>query len=364
MVWYRFRRGGTPMPRSARRIDDETIQILAQLAEISAAPAKLTDALRKCSPVTAPNSVRNAQQSIARLSRELAGFVGSEICLLDTREKQGSFATGACRALQPALTEILRDRQAALERDRLTVQLEWLRLSTCLDGAPLRIGAYQAHAERFLAAALNLLITNFPWLDCRLHIEEARARTDRYTGRLKERFDDGEFDYILVPRESEKSHLQRVYTYSFRVVGHPDRLDQLRTGNNTVNVRDITGMPLIVAPEGASSRRRLHDIFLDEGIDIDADAVSVLEEENPVVMRMRAETGQGIAVMSDEYSVIGGSRMGFPYLVRGAPAERCQVEMGLLKSPRADEPRHHAFDFVVQQLVEQEAEHDRAAAQA
>ena len=90
----------------------------------------------------------------------------------------------------------------------------------------------------------------------------------------------------------------------------------------------------------------------------------VLEEENPVVMRLRAETGQGIAVMSDEYSVIGGSGLDFPYLVRGAAAERCQVEMGLLKSPRAGEPRHHAFDFVVQRLVEQEAEHDRAAAQA
>jgi len=36
-------------------------------------------------------------------------------------------------------------------------------------------------------------------------------------------------------------------------------------------------------------------------------------------MRMRAETGQGIAIMSDEYSTVGGSTLNFPYLARGWP---------------------------------------------
>ena len=146
---------------------------------MSASSAKLTDAVRSRDPAS-PLSARNAQQAIARLSRDLAELTGSAVGLLDTKGKQGSFATDSCRALQPALAKILDERRVAQDHDLQVARLEWLRLSTCLDRAALRIGAYQSHAERFIACAVNLLVTDFPWLDCQLHIEEDRGRTDGY----------------------------------------------------------------------------------------------------------------------------------------------------------------------------------------
>jgi hypothetical protein len=79
---------------------------------------------------------------------------------------------------------------------------------------------------------------------------------------------------------------------------------------------------------------------------------------------MRAETGQGIAIMSDEYSTVGGSTLNFPYLARGGDSDPYQVEMGLLRHPQSTEPRHKAFDFVLQSLIKQEETRKRAAAQA
>jgi hypothetical protein len=351
------------MTENAQRIADEMIEVLSRLAQMSASSAKLTDAVRSRDPAS-PLSARNAQQAIARLSRDLAELTGSAVGLLDPRGKQGSFATDSCRALQPALAKILDERRVAQDHDLQVARLEWLRLSTCLDRAALRIGAYQSHAERFIACAMNLLVTDFPWLDCQLHIEEDRGRTDGYAGRLRELFDTKKIDFMLVPRESERSHLQKVYTYSFRVIGHSSRLDQLRTGDNCVNVYDITGTPLILAPEGTSSRRRLQGIFLDAGIDMTSDFPTIAEEGNPAVMRMRAETGQGIAIMSDEYSTVGGSTLNFPYLARGGDSDPYQVEMGLLRHPQSTEPRHKAFDFVLQSLIKREETRKRAAAQA
>lgn len=351
------------MTGKIRRIDDEMVEILSQLSSMSAPSAKLTDALRNCDSAATLNSARAAQQAIAKVARDLGEFSGGAVSLLETRSKQGSFATDACRALQPALAKIVEERRSERDRDLRLLQLEWLRLSTCLDRQPLRIGAYQAHAERFVGCAIKQLISSFPWIDCKLHIEEDRSRSDRFTGKLRRLFDGGKFDYILVPRESEQEHLRKVYTYSFRVIGHPACIDRLKARNNTISVRGIAAIPLIVAPAGASSRRRVQEMFLDEGIDINSSPFQIIEEANPAVMRIRAETGEGVALMSDEYSAVGGSSLNFPYLVKGAGEEYCQVDMGLLMYSRPAAPRHDAFEFIVQRLVEAETIRERVAAQ-
>lgn len=342
-------------------VSDQTIELLHNLSELPPDSAKLSRAL--ASKKYAPLNFANAQQAISRLSRELQKRIGNPVSLLETRGRAGTFATADCRALLPALIRIQEEREAAREEDELRWKLNWLRLSSCLDREPLRIGAYQAHAERFMASAVKLMIEYFPWLDCTLEIEPSRGRNGKYTGQLQRRFASGEFDFILVPRESTERNLKPVYTYSFRVIGHPFVLTELRTGQDSIHISRLLGHRLIVASEGSSSRQRLDGLLQDAGVTM-TEQFELIEENNPNVMRIRAETGQGLAIMSDEYSAIGSSRMEFPKLVRGAGHGPCEVDMGLLRKESDDSPRRLAFDFVIEQLLARERKRERAAAQS
>jgi DNA-binding transcriptional LysR family regulator len=342
-------------------VSDEIVELLRNLSELPPDSAKLSRALASEKP--APLNFTNAQQAISRLSRELEKRAGNPVNLLETRGRTGTFATPDCRALLPALIKIREEREAAREEDERQWKLEWLRLSSCLENKPLKIGAYQAHAERFMASAVKLMIEYFPWLDCTLEIEPSRGRNGRYAGQLQRRFGSGEFDFILIPRESAERNLKQVYTYSFRVVGHPFVLAKLRAGQDSVHISRLHGHPLIVASEGSSSRQRLDSLLQDAGFTM-TKQFELTEENNPNVMRIRAETGQGLAVMSDEYSAVGGSRMDFPKLVRGTGHGPYEVDMGLLRKESDDRPRHRAFNFVVDQLLARERRRERAAAQA
>jgi hypothetical protein len=342
-------------------IGDDIIELLHSLSELPPDSAKLSRVL--ASKKYAPLNFANAQQAVSSLSRELEERVGNPVNLLETRGRTGTFATAGCRALLPALTSIQKEREAAKKEDQLRWRLEWLRLSLCLDQQPLRIGAYQAHAERFMASAVKLMIEYFPWLDCTLEIEPSRGRSGKYAGELQLRFESEEFDFILVPRESTERNLKPIYTYSFRVIGHPSVLTELRADRDSIHISRLPGHRLIVASDGSSSRRRLDGLLQDAGFTLKGQ-FELIEENNPNVMRIRAETGQGLAIMSDEYSAVGGSGMEFPRLVRGTGHGPCEVDMGLLRQESADGPRHQAFDFVIDQLLVRERKRERAAAQA
>jgi hypothetical protein len=282
-----------------------------------------------------------------------------EVTLLRAKGRLGTFATEDCQALGPALQKIADARavlRAEAERRR---ELEWLQLATCLDKAPLKIGAYQSHAERFMGSAAQLMAEYFPWVNCILDIEANRIRVDGTRGVIRDRFDLGEYDFMLVPQASEPGmHPVAMYSYSFRVVGSMAELSSIKDkDSNTVEVGRLRGHTLIVAPRGTSSRRRLRGLLKDSGVDIDDGSVTLIQEQNPSSMRIRAEIGQGLAIISDEYSAIGGSVRRFPYLGDH------KVAMGLLRQRWTTAPRHRAFDFVVSELAEHETQRPRAAAQ-
>jgi len=244
-------------------------------------------------------------------------------------------------------------------------ELESLQLATCLDGAPMKIGAYQSHAERFMGSAARLMAQYFPWVGCVLDIEENRLRADGTRGVIRDRFDAGEYDFMLVPRASEpRVYLEETYTYSFRVIGSVTELNAVKDAeSDVVPVGNLQGHNLIVAPIGTSSRRRLHDLLLDAGVDIDDGSVALIEERNPSSMRIRAEIGQGLAIISDEYGAIGGSSRNFPRLGINRARGTHEVKMGLLRQPWTTAPRHRAFDFVTRELAREEKGRPRAAAQ-
>jgi hypothetical protein len=354
-------------------LSDEEVELLRRLSmppdtqqSLCAEPRSLTDALRSPRPLGGINSKALARPPINKTARELSRLMESQVTLLRAQGKRGTFATDSCQALNPALEKIIQERDRVRAEAMRRRRLEWLQLSSCLDKAPLRVGAYQAHAERFLGSAGQLMYQFFDWLDFSIDVEENRKRTDRSRGVLRDRFDDGAYDFMLVPRASEPVHLETVYSYSFRIVGNADKLNSLKNGQRVIHVRQLQGERLLVAPSGSSSRRRLRELLLDAGVDIEDGSVDLIEEVNPSSMRIRAESGQALAIISDEYTAVGGSRLDFPCLALGDDADHLsihRVEMGLLRQPDANMPRHRAFDFVIEELIAREKACERAAAQ-
>jgi hypothetical protein len=345
-------------------LTDDEIELLRRL---SSDARSLAEALTRPRALASIDTEADAKPNIDMTARELSHLMAKEVRLLqDDEESHEAFATNNCLALNPALLKIARDRDLARARATRQRRLEWLQLASCLDKEKLRIGAYPAHAERFLESTVDLMSKRFPWVDCRLEIERRRARVDRFRGYVQDDFDSGRYDFIMVPRERGPVRLRTVYAYSFRVIGAPAKMDELIGKNNIIRAQKLRGEKLIIAPAETSSRRRLRDLFLQEGIDIEVGSIELLEETEPISMRDRAEHGEGLALVSDEYAAIGGRMPAYPCLALGRDDEHAtihKVEMGLLRQRSARMPRHQAFDFVVEELISAEKERDRAAAQ-
>jgi hypothetical protein len=364
------RRRTHPVADRLPELTDDEIELLRRLSSAlqdQLSPASLTDAIKF--PMSLPGLTTKAlaRPTIDRTTRALSRLTEHEVTLLRAKGRLGTFATSDCQALAPALQKIATVREAIKNEAARRARLEWLQLSTCLDKGTLIVGAYQSHAERFLASAGRLISEYFPWIDFHLDVEENRVRSDNSRGVVRERFNSGKRDFMLVPRASEQGHLVIVYTYSFRVVGTAAQLTALREeGFDVVQVARLRGEKLIVAPAGTSSRRRLRELFQDARLDTEDGSVELIEEKNPGSMRIRAETGEGLAIISDEYTSVGGSSRQFPRLALGYDGGRPimhKVEMGLLRQSWATMPRHMAFDFVIEELVAREAVRERAAAQ-
>jgi hypothetical protein len=349
------------VPYEAPVFSDLQIELLRRLAEGHA----LTEALDEPEPLPGV-TMATAKPAVEKATNDLGRFMGATVPLVKAKGRTGTFATAECQELAPALTSIADNRDATKETERRQRELEALQLATCLDKEPLKIGTYPAHAERFLATAAQLMADYFPWVESRIIVVHNRARFNKAQGEVRIKYNNREFDAMLVPRDSEQGHLDYVYTYSFRVVGSRQKTQELRDEHNVIDRFKLKDEQLLVGPKDSSSRRRLRQLLLDIDIDIESNPDALIEDDDPSSMRMRAETGEGLAVMSDEYKTVGTCRKDFPYLGLGqvdGHQEIHKVEMGLLMGGGNDEPRHRAFRFVVRELVTLEHVRARAAVQ-
>ena len=354
-------------------LSDDTVELLRRLSAHANAQAtseaevvSLADALRYPAPLPGIGDNAAAEPELRGAGACLSQLTAKEVVLLQEIAGPGSVATKDCRALNPALVKISYERELARKEAMRRRHLEWLQLASCLDHESLRVGAYPAHAQRFLFKAAERMAYHFPWVDFRLEVQHNRPRVDMFRGSIQDGFDAGNFDYMMIPRERGPVRISSVYTYTFRVMGSPSKLHELRDSNGLVHVSRLRGERLILSGAGTSSRRRLTELFAKEGMDINA-GPAPLEELDPDSMRARAESGEGIAVLSDEYTAVGGAAPGFPRLAFGPDRARpviYRVEMGLLGQRNARMPRHRAFEFIVHELMAEEKERDRAAAQS
>jgi hypothetical protein len=361
------------VPDGAPKLSDAEVELLRRLAvsadrrEPAGSQQSFSDALTSPEPLDGIPSEASAREVLNIVNRELTRLTGRSVTLLGLHQDSSRAPTDDCLALRLALMAIIAKRDAIRAAALRQHQLEWLQLASSLDKAPLKIGAYQAHAERFLATAVEMMIDYFPWVNTELIIEENRKRSGKARGVVREKFRSGLYDLMLVPQDSESADLRFVYSYSFRIVGSTEALERLRDADDMINIHKLRGEKLLVAPKATSSRQRTRALFRAAGLDIEDGSVDLIEDSNPNNMRMRAETGQGLAIISDEYAAVGGSEREFPCLGLSRPNDRHQqrhtVDMGLLRQTWATKPRHRAFDFVVDELVAREEVRPRAAAQ-
>jgi hypothetical protein len=353
-------------------LTDEEIAVLLGLSappliDSPSSSRSLTQVLQKF-PTLTKNKLG---PRLSKIGNSLKNLTGHEVILTQSRGHSGTFATDQCQDLHPALMKIELAREAARNAAQRQHQLEWLQMASALDKGPVCVGGYPAHIERFLASAGGLMYEYFPWVDFTLADVPREARSAAGTvGNLRLRFDAGEFDFMLAPLEEDEPADFYVYKYSFRVVGALRVLQSLSNGTGHINVHQLKGQKLLVAPPGFSSRVRLARILrgAGKGVDIEDGSVELIEESDPALMRTKAELGTGLAVISDEYSAVGGSTRDFPMLDLSAPRPNqppafYQVRMRLLQRPGAASPRLRAFEWVVQELVHQEKLRKRAAAQ-
>jgi hypothetical protein len=137
---------------------------------------------------------------------------------------------------------------------------------------------------------------------------------------------------------------------------HGDEAERLHVDQvKTLRVDKLQGHTLIAAPRGFSSRDRLHDLLGRVPVG------TVLDEPNPLLLRVRALAGEALAVLSDEYTAVGRPRFSYPIILSANNTRHC-VPMYLRGHPGPTWGVHAAFLYVVEHLVEEEKKHPRAAA--
>jgi hypothetical protein len=343
-------------------------EILELLTVFGRAPSsRLTDAVREGNQHASVRPRTDRQRKLLdTFGRGLTECLGREITLYRLTPKQAPRSTAECERLGEALERVRRIRKAAEEEAERRRVLEWLQVSTVLDSHVLTIGAYQAHIERFLGAAVQELHEHFPWIATELRPFVARVRTKGGAGQLRKAFDDGDVDYMLTPTPPTKAWPSvECYAYGLRLVGSPDllakvcgrRQESVDDGRrpDSVDVRALRGRTLIAAPPGFSSRERLEELFAGQ-----AELGPILAEPNPLLIRVRALAGEALGVLSDEYTSVGRPELGYPLL--SAANKKHRVPMYMSARPGLERGVHAAFRFVVQQLADREKTAARAAA--
>lgn len=342
--------------RGARRpeLEDDALWLLTEFASReNGRERKLSDVVDDLFPRQGGSPHRDLtpqRNLLARTASGVAEFLGRcpEFC--EARGKQGTFPTSDTDRVAVAAQRILTERSRVAAERRA---LEWIQLASSIDNRSLRIGGYQAHYERFLGRLLQDLRDLFPWVQTELAFESSRKRGDPDVRTLADRYEAGDIDYMLVPEDKNHPHsaLDRpaCYEYSLRVVA----ADLRGQASELFPIEQLRGRTLIAAPQGYSSRDRLDALLTEHRVEVEG----VIDDPNPLMVRVRALAGDAIAVLPDEYSVIGQASSGYPKLGVGGVPHR--VRMRLVQRPGLEGGVHAALRFAVDRLCAAERRQER-----
>jgi len=207
--------------------------------------------------------------------------------------------------------------------------------------------------------------SEFSWVTVQVTMYANRRREPGAMGELQRCFklppeDPEAIDYMLVPADAGVGvESLRCYKYKLRVVG-PRHLLKGSTSTNTGSfpITELRDKKLVAAPQQFSSRDRVDSLLKK----YDVKPAMIFEEENPLLLRTRAMAGEALAVLSDEYSDIGGAQPAYPPLAHGNDNEQYVVEMHLSRREGLNHGVHAAFSHVVDHLAQQETTGQRPAA--
>jgi hypothetical protein len=286
------------------------------------------------------------RQQLRALGRYLAADTesGEPVDLHGKPGRRGTFATPEAMRMAEAVRLIRRNREREWARRR---ELEDIQLVSAVDQRVLRIGGRQSHYERFLGRLAGRLHEHFPWV--RLELTLAPGDAADGDGALARQHEAGAIDYLLVEDDLPGT----CYEYTLRVVGTARELARLggqETPPADVAAQRLTGETLVAAPAGHASRERLERILRRNGVV----PARVLEEPSPLMRHVRALAGEGLAVLSDEYSAVGRAEGAFPHLLDAG--HRATRPVRLQGRDELSGGVHTALQWEVAQLRTEEAE--------
>jgi hypothetical protein len=340
-------------------ISDRTLELIRRFTE---ADSPLTSVLREWWGLPANEHVAvgpykcDLDSLAERLAAHLPG--GQHLQLTSSSKRAGTRPTEETRNLREA-AELIRDRRKTETRYRRL--LEEVQLASSLDRSrAIRIGGYQAHYERFLGRLVAELHIDFPWIRTEVQLYTSRARENEkgepVRGGLAHAFATGAIDYMLRPSES-RVHIGgrgTVYSYQLHVVATEERLIPARAAQRSggrfgFHIKALDGEVLLAAPKNYSSRIRIEGMMERHGVS----PKKIIPIDNPLMLRVRALGGEGYAILSDEYSDIGGARERFPALLLDHQHDQARpysVEMEMQKQAGLEGGVHAALDMVVSRL--------------
>ncbi len=323
-----------------------------------ASGSHLTDSVREREGGRGQARTDGAKSLLDDLTVELNRYLPEPVELYVTKDKKWRRSTEACHTLVEAVEHVQRIRREHEREEEDRRKLEWLQLASILDRLPdgqrrpVRIGAYQAHVERFWGRVVQELQAQFPWLLVETTMYPNRKREQGMKGELARAFEDHKVDYMLAPEDTKPPETtesgRRCYCYSLCVVGSPAVLNEMKGQHRWVEIEAFQGRTLIAAPKGYSSRDRFDGFLRERSVQVQG----VIEDTSPLMLRVRALGGAGVAVLSDEYKAIGGAEHRYPALWINARTHR--VDMYLWSHTGQNKGVHQAFDFVVDQLIKLE----------
>jgi hypothetical protein len=327
-------------PNIARCLDDLTLRF----ATVFCQEGSLTSALKR---LETEHVVITKAVALKRLEWLEELFDG--LSMSHTTQRKVTVPTDAMRDVAAAAARVLAGRR---DQEHVRVR-EALQLRCSLDKTVVNVGGYQAHVERFLGRAVQLAHETFPWIPVELRLFDSGPR-ERGGGPLQEAFNSGEVDFMLRPSPMDASELDAscaelpCYRYRLRVVGSPEHLARLRGPANSLDSASLDGQTLAAAPAGRPSRKLLDRLLAEAR----AKPTVILEQETPLHLRVTGLAGKALAVLSDEYSVIGLRQAEFPVLHHRG--REYAVEMSLIYRKAAATRTHEAFLWAAKTLAARE----------
>lgn len=181
----------------------------------------------------------------------------------------------------------------------------------------LSIACYPVHIERFLGTVIEQFLQRNP----NVQLDLTQMRDDRRRNLGRSLFDellDREVDLAMGPPHTHLRGITGFQAYVARIVALvPDEHDARH--KPTISIADLAKSPVLTAPEGYFSRRKLESAAHDARVTLTIGAQS----SSPPALMVLGKSGLGVPALPDDYPLVGQQNAPYPIVTDASGIEIC-----------------------------------------